>query len=225
MNHYKSATEQRTRAARLRALTMLLVGALSMVSAGETLAQQRATKDATAKKDDPKKLSERLLRKTATGADEDVMDALIRLMDRSARHLDVSFDAGRETQDVQRQIMERLDEAIRVAAAQRRPTRSKSQKASGDKRKKSRGKKPTKKSATAEQSKKTGSSDSKEGSQVGTPTEGTASGTELDNRRRAWGHLPMRQRDEIIQGLRDRYLERYRVWIERYYKALQENKD
>ena len=32
-----------------------------------------------------------------------------------------------------------------------------------------------------------------------------------------------REREEVIQGVSERYLERYRVWIERYYQALQES--
>ena len=61
--------------------------------------------------------------------------------------------------------------------------------------------------------------------QSGAAADATAPGGDLDARRRAWGHLPMRERDEILQGLSDQYLQRYRVWIERYYKALQEAKD
>lgn len=43
--------------------------------------------------------------------------------------------------------------------------------------------------------------------------------------RRTWGHLPMREREEIIQGIGESFLERYRDWIERYYRALQEAED
>jgi hypothetical protein len=43
--------------------------------------------------------------------------------------------------------------------------------------------------------------------------------------RRSWGHLPQRDREEVIQGIGEACLERYRVWIERYYRALQETGD
>ena len=208
-----------------RTLTTCLVGALGWVGPAETRAQQPPQHDDPAKKDERSKLGERLIRDTATGAVEDVMDELIRLMDRSARNLDVAFDAGSETQTVQRTIMERLDDAIRAAAAQRRPSRSRSQSADGDKRKRSDKKKSATKSTAMQGKDKRGASDSKEGSQTGAATEANSPGGDLEQRRRAWGHLPMRERDEILQGLSDRYLERYRVWIERYYKALQEAKD
>ena len=206
---------------RLRAVASYLVGALCLVGPTQTHAQPPPRRTDTVKKDEQSKLGERLIRDTATGADEDVMDELIRLMDRSARSLDVAFDAGNATQAVQRTIIERLDEAIRTAAAQRRPSRSKPQSADGDRRKKSGGKKAT---ASEGKSQRDGSQ-SKEGSQSAAATDANAPGSDLDQRRRAWGHLPMRERDEILQGLTDQYLEHYRVWIERYYKALQETKD
>ena len=206
-------------------LTACLVGALGFVGPAETHAQQPPKRDDPAKKDERSKLGERLIRDTATGTVEDVMDELIRLMDRSARNLDVAFDAGSETQTLQRTIMERLDDAIRAAAAQRRPSRSKSQSADGDKRKRSGKRKSATKPAATEGKGERGASDSKEGSQAGAATEATSPDGDLEQRRRAWGHLPMRERDEILQGLSDRYLQRYRVWIERYYKALQEAKD
>lgn len=208
-----------------RTLVTCLVGAMGLVGPAETHAQQPPQRDDPAKKDERSKLGERLIRDTATSAVEDVMDELIRLMDRSARNLDVAFDAGRETQAVQRTIMERLDDAIRAAAAQRRPSRSRSQSADGDKRKRSGKRKSAAKSAATEGKGERGAADSKEGSQTGAATEANAPGGDLEQRRRAWGHLPMRERDEILQGLSDRYLQRYRVWIERYYKALQEAKD
>ncbi len=204
-----------------RALVTCLVGALGLVGPAETHAQQPPKRDDPAKKDERSKLGERLIRDTATGAVEDVMDELIRLMDRSARNLDVAFDAGSETQAVQRTIMERLDDAIGAAAAQRRPSRSRSQSADGDKRKRSGKKKSARKSAATEGKGERGAPDSK----AGAAAEANSPGGDLEQRRRAWGHLPMRERDEILQGLSDRYLERYRVWIERYYKALQEAKD
>jgi hypothetical protein len=46
---------------------------------------------------------------------------------------------------------------------------------------------------------------------------------ELIDVRRAWGHLPMREREEIIQGVNEEFLEEYREWVERYYRALQES--
>ena len=64
-----------------------------------------------------------------------------------------------------------------------------------------------------------GTTDGKTGSQAG------AESTRGDLRevRGTWGHLPMRDREEVIQGIGETFLERYREWIERYYRALQES--
>ena len=170
-------------------------------------------------------LAERLIRNTVNAVDEDVMDALIRLMDRSARNLELSFDAGIETQSVQIRIVERLDEAIKAAAAQRRPSRSRPQNADGDKRQsqpKQRGDREPGSSGRTGQGERSGSQLETESTTLGGQTGATR---DLEKQRRTWGHLPMRERDEIIQGLSDTFLERYRIWIERYYRALQETKD
>lgn len=209
----------------LRTLATVLVGAMGLVGSVKARAEGPPPRDDPTKKDERSKLGERLIRDTDSGGVEDVMDELIRLMDRSARNLDVAFDAGSETQAVQRTILERLDDAIRKAAAQRRPSRSRSQSADGDKRKGPAKKQSAKKPATSQGKGKPGASDSKEGSQDAGTVDAISPGGDLDERRRAWGHLPMRERDEILQGISDRYLLRYRVWIERYYKALQEAKD
>ncbi|MFQ6049329.1 MAG: hypothetical protein ACE5K7_08195, partial [Phycisphaerae bacterium] len=37
-----------------------------------------------------------------------------------------------------------------------------------------------------------------------------------------WPGLPVRDRQEVVQGRRERWLGRYRRWIERYYRALAE---
>lgn len=227
MTHNDIRSDQLRRACtpELRFLATCFVAVLCLVDTARTSAQQPSKRDDATKKDEQSKLGKRLIRDTATGATEDLMDELIRLMDRSARSLDVAFDAGSETQAVQRSIMERLDDAIRAAAAQRRPSRSRSQSADGDKRRGSSDKKPSRKSVATEGKGDRGSSDSMEGSQTSGAAEAGLPGGEVDERRRAWGHLPMRERDEILQGISDQYLERYRVWIERYYKALQEAKD
>lgn len=170
-----------------------------------------------------RKVGEKLVRKALEGGDEDIMSALIRLMNESARKLQVEFDAGPDTRAVQEEVMEKLDHAIKIAAAQRRKGKPKprpqeeadkrrmEQKAERQKSKEDEGG-----SAQAEAAKPgeaTGQADPIEG-ELGGRSEGEAG--------RSWGHLPPRDREEVIQGIDEAYLERYRRWIERYYRALQE---
>ena len=67
-----------------------------------------------------KKLGERLIRQAHGDADEDVMDTILRLMSSAAQRLEIELDAGEETQAVQRQIMDQLDAAIKIAGVRRR---------------------------------------------------------------------------------------------------------
>lgn len=170
-----------------------------------------------------KKLGERLIRDVLHEGDVDVMDKVIRLMATAAQKLEIDFDSGPQTQNLQKRAMSHLDEAIRIAAANRRPLRSRRPQQSSDKRKRSKGKPG---STTKKQS---GSSKTGQGGAGETASQSTTSdptkGGELRETRRAWGLLPSREREELIQGADEQFLERYREWIERYYRALQETKE
>ena len=185
-------------------------------------AQEQAQPDP---QQEEKELGERLIRKAVSDADEDIMSTIIRLMGEASRKLEVEFDAGEETQTLQRQITDRLDEAIKVAAFQLRPRRSAPKPGEGDKRKMPRERKAPADQGDGSQGEATEDASSLS-AQDGQSSAATADGNgEKDAARRAWGHLPSRQRDEVIQGIGEVFLERYRAWIERYYRALQETEE
>ena len=89
----------------------------------------------TPKDVESEKLGDRLVRRAASQTDEDIMATVLRLMDEAARKLEIEFDAGEETQALQTSIIERLDEAIRMAASQRRTSRRGRSDWTGEKRK------------------------------------------------------------------------------------------
>ncbi|MCH7596745.1 MAG: hypothetical protein IID35_09330 [Planctomycetes bacterium] len=199
--------------------TCALVAAL-VASASPVFAQQgEGAAESKKKKDD---LSGRLIRKAVAETDEDLMEAIIRLMNASARRVEIDFDTSEQTQALQRSITEKLDEAIAAAAMQRRPRRRSPDWSNPDKRRmpKSRGGETSRVTQAKEaEGGATGEQNSAERGAVSAvePARG-----DLIDVRRGWGHLPARQREEMIQGIGENYLERYRVWIERYYRALQE---
>ena len=168
-----------------------------------------------------RQLAESLMRKASTGAAEDLMDSIIRLMRESARRIEYDFDAGDETQAVQRQIVGRLDEAIKIAASQRRPKRSRQR--SGDKRRMAEPGDGSKDESASSRGQAGQTTDVTEPSAGGVVTDSKLKSGTLEETRRTWGHLPLRDRDALIQGSGEAYLERYREWIERYYRALQES--
>ncbi|MFQ5493894.1 MAG: hypothetical protein ACE5EX_00795 [Phycisphaerae bacterium] len=173
-------------------------------------------------KEDDKKLGDRLIHKAASGRDEDVMAAVLRLMEEASQRLEIAFDPGEKTQALQRDIMGRLDEAIRIAAARRRPVRSKRSQATGDKRRRSGGSAQERGESSRSTGTREGGSGRRKESAGQSTDEQRAIGGRFRETRRTWGRLPMRERDEVIQGAGELFLERYRAWIERYYRSLQE---
>ena len=159
----------------------------------------------------------RLIRKTKGQDDGDVMSRIIDHMDQAGERLADTFDPGDATQQIQKQALRDLDLAIKQAKQNMRASRS----ASAQNREK-RGEGQTSDDAEGDDAK--GQSDSGSGDEgaagLGGGIEvGKDDGT-LSERRRHWGHLPPRDRDEMIQGVDDEYHEKYRRQIERYYETL-----
>lgn len=173
--------------------------------------------------DSGKKLAEKLIRQAHGDGDADLMDTILRLMGSAAQRLEIKLDAGEETQALQRTIMDRLDDAIKVAGVRRRSRGQDQARSKGDKRRRPQDEsRPQGKRGDAEEDKRDPtSSDTK--AVGGTRPHGNRPGGSLQESRRTWGQLPRREREEVIQGVDERYLERYRTWIERYYRALQES--
>jgi len=167
-------------------------------------------------------LADRLLRKAQSDQQEGVMESIVRLMDEASRRMGVDFDAGSKTTEIQIEIAEKLDEAIERAAKQSRSRRRSSSRSNRDKRKMptaSRDRSGSKRKSPAEQ---VGSDPAKSTGGEGTAEQVNGQKGEFTELRRGWGQLPSRERDELIQGIDEQFLDRYRDWIERYYRALQE---
>lgn len=175
------------------------------------------------RKDD---LGERLIRKAVTDEDEGIMDIMIRLMDESAQRLEIQFDSGEQTQDVQNRILRQLDEAIQQAASMTRQKSRSSKPSQGERRSSARPEQQQGKDRSARRNDRAAADNPSESTEKGSPAPvRDAEGGELREARRTWGHLPQRERDEVIQGVNEKHLERFRAWIERYYQALQEAKE
>jgi len=175
-------------------------------------------------KEPPKRerdVGKRLIRDVAESADADLMAQIMRLMSDVQQRLDVEFDPGEGTRATQQEIVDRLNDAIQLAARQRRNSRQ-SAASSSDKRSrpdKARAK-PKDRGSSQSQAKASESSDTTAG--TADVASADAKAGNMHETRRTWGNLPKRDRDEVIQGSDEAHLERFRKWIERYYQALQE---
>lgn len=168
-------------------------------------------------------LGRRLIRRALDIPEDDLMAAIIRLMSEAAQRLEVEFDAGEPTQALQQRVMDQLEDAIKEAAARRRKSTPDDPGSRGDKRQRP----PSAKQPQPKGKDQGADATPDPAAQPFGPADDdplrSASGGELKESRRGWGDLPQREREEIIQGVGENYLERYRVWIERYYRALQES--
>jgi len=172
----------------------------------------------------PDDLATKLIRKTIDEtASDDPMAEMAEDMTEIARRLQVGFDPGEQTQAQQRQVSAKLDEAIKAAAARRRMQSKPDPKQHSDKRtmptpKKTPGK-PAPQAKTTAQSKAKDGTEKADDAAADRKDEKTSDEAGV---RRAWGNLPQRDREEVLQGAEEESLERFRQWIDQYFKALQE---
>jgi len=163
-------------------------------------------------------LSRRLIEGRA-GA-EDVMARIIRLMGDIERNLSARLDAGAQTQSLQAEVVASLDQAIDQARQQMGRSNSGSSAAQrGGKRRWQQG--GSRSTAGQPGSPDGDAADQTRRAEAPSTATGVKSG-EFHEARRAWGHLPDRDREELIQGFQEDVVERYRDLIEQYYRALAE---
>ena len=191
---------------------------------GPTTTQRSRAADASTPDDD---LIRKLLqRASGEGDDEEVLQRIMRLMEASHVRLAGQFDPGEQTQRIKRRILEDLDEALK--RSRNRPPQSKrsQQQRSDDRRQRGR-RQPTKNPASqpskskAQQDKDAGQAKSRDAGhgRRGDARNATSRRAPRDTGRQ-WGNLPSRDREAVLQGIKDDYLPKFKEMIERYYKAL-----
>ena len=152
----------------------------------------------------------------------DISQRITQLMDSSQRRLATRFDTGESTRQVQQQIIEELEAAIDMAKRNLRPAGSAQPEAQQEgetrragRRQEQQQTKTAKKGQNAESDQQTepGGGDQEASSPDSGPTTPPA---------RAWGNLPDRDREAVIQGFKEAFLRKYGELIEAYYRALSE---
>ncbi len=172
--------------------------------------------------DEPRddELAKKLIRRATTGADADVMSRVTLLMSEAEDRLVRDLDPGPETQAVQVRILQSLDDAIKMALQQRSPTRAGSM-SQGERRE-------LPKKTEDEPGGKDGGRAKNAAEPAKSVDQGSGAESALERRgafresRRGWGHLPQRDREELLQGIEEEFIEQYRPQIEQYYRALTE---
>lgn len=174
--------------------------------------------------DQPDEFVQKLLQRAAgQGDDEEVIQRIMRLMEASRLRLAGHFDPGPRTQRIQRRILEEMNEAIQRARQQRSNQSQQPQQRSGERRQRGQRQKkqPDEQTSAQDAQNRAQSQPASEDDQAtkGKPDEGPGNDHARPTARR-WGHLPPRDREAILQGIKDEYLPKFKEMIERYYQAL-----
>lgn len=152
----------------------------------------------------------------------DAFEQAIDEMDRVSRRLGRSLDPGIETQRMQESILRKLDQVIDAAKQQQS---SGSGGGSGEPREQDPGSQQLAQQdadGAAGQPKPGGTQASTGEAGVTTPIQPEDQDTAIEQLRKEWGVLPPRVREELSDGLRERFSPLYRRMTEAYYKALAE---
>lgn len=172
-----------------------------------------ATREKAAEPVDPsRKALDRTL--TAKQASEQFAQA-VQLMGDTAERLNESRDTGIETQRLQDEIIRKLDMLIQMAEQQQQQQGGGASRASRN---------PQQQPAQPQQGEaQAGSAGSNHDENAEAPAaEDPSLNPEVAARGAAWGNLPERARDALLQGNADTYSKLYRRWTEEYYRRLAE---
>ncbi|MEX2220105.1 MAG: hypothetical protein WD749_15250 [Phycisphaerales bacterium] len=138
------------------------------------------------------------------------------LMVQTADRLQASKDTGLSTQRIQEDIIRKLDMVIHSAQQQEQQSRQRS-------RQRPQPSDPSQGQPQPQQGQPQDASQSSESTATEPPgrQEGPL-GPDSAARGAAWGDLPDRAREALLQGNADRYSDMYRKWTEAYYRKLAE---
>lgn len=153
----------------------------------------------------------------------DTVESTLEQMHDASKRLSESLDPGRQTQQVQKKIVDGIDQLIeqarrnRVSGGQQQQTARRT------------GDRPAGRRRPQPMRGKDGGSGQNAANKPGSGGKDDKSGTAAGQRRsdkaelsRGWGYLPQRDRNEISQGFDDEFPGKYREEIIRYYRDLAE---
>lgn len=151
----------------------------------------------------------------------DAFEQAVQEMDSVSRRLGRALDPGVETQRMQESILRKLDQVIKAAKEQSSGGGS----SSGQPREQDQGGESVAQQGQAQQGGQPqpgGQQASTGEAGVTTPIKPETPDTAIEQLRKEWGVLPPRVREELSDGLRERFSPLYRRMTEAYYKALAE---
>ncbi len=193
-----------------------LLGLTPAAPKPETPTGVPATSDVPAKAPEPPDRVD-LARKLNDEGEEDDFSRAVTLMGDAAKRLDEGKDAGLQTQRVQEDVLKALDKMISDAQKNQQKQKSK------QKQQQPQPSPSPSQSQKQQKGQQQGAKPSPESGVPQVPREDGPGKTRAGNTA-AWGDLPARMREALVEGLNDRFSARYRQKTEEYYRRLAEDK-
>ncbi len=158
-----------------------------------------------------------LQRKLSPEESKEKFEEAIALMGDTAQRLQKGKDTSLATQRIQEDIVRRLDMVIRQAEQNKKQSKSQS------KSSRSQQQDPSSQQQQGQQRRQDDRHNSDSRDNLDPPAARPAElNPELTARGQAWGALPQRVRDALLQGTSDKYSTLYQRWTEQYYRKLAE---
>lgn len=159
-----------------------------------------------------------LTRKLNDEAEQDDFSRAVTLMGDAAKRLEEGKDPGLQTQRVQEDVLKALDKMISDAQKNQQKQKSKQKQQQQQQQQN-----PSSSASQKQQKAQAGTQPGQEPGEPKIPREDGPGRTRAGNTA-AWGDLPARVRDALVEGLNDRFSARYRQKTEEYYRRLAEEK-
>ncbi|MFW6059370.1 MAG: hypothetical protein ACODAQ_04270 [Phycisphaeraceae bacterium] len=186
--------------------------------------------------DSQRALEEAIERELSADDAADAFAQAVQEMDTVAQRLGRGLDAGIETQRMQQRILDKIDQAIAAARQQQQQSGGgggggSQQQQQQQQQQDSGGEQLAQQQSGSQDGQNDGEGQSQQaqgdtahtgGASPGQAGDAEASDRSLRELRREWGSLPPRLRDEISEGMNERFSPVYRSLTEAYYRQLAE---
>lgn len=167
-------------------------------------------------------LNESVERALSASDAADAFEQAVNEMDDVSRRLGRTLDPGVETQRIQESILRKLDQVIESAKQQQSGGGGSGKPRDQDKGGSQMAPQQPAAGQAGAQPQPNGQQASTGAAGTGSPIKPETQDTPIEQLRKEWGVLPPRVREELSDGLRERFSPLYRQMTEAYYKALAE---
>lgn len=150
----------------------------------------------------------------------EAFEQAVRLMGQTAERLDGAGDVGIVTQRLQEDAVRRLD-AVIAAAMQNQQSNSSSSSSSSEQERQNQ---PSQSQRQQQQQQNANQDQPSEPQDGQPPQRQNGAGNDVQLNAAAWGALPQRLREALMQGSSDRFSSMYQSMTEQYYRRLAEEK-